>query len=172
MKKLLALILVLGMGAIANAAILIDAPAEVNMGDEVAISIVVQGAGASGMTIGSISATGGKILSGAVYAGWVNQAWHSNGAVSDGAITGIAGDKPNFQAPDAPDGSALYSLVWKAPDVEGIVTVSASGVAIFEQNPFGYVTSIAPVDINVVPEPMTMSLLSLGGLALIRRRRA
>jgi len=47
-----------------------------------------------------------------------------------------------------------------------------SGTVTYASYESNYVTEIQSKSISVVPEPMTLSLLGLGGLALIRRRRA
>lgn len=48
----------------------------------------------------------------------------------------------------------------------------SSGDELFGSNQLAYMASVDGADFNVVPEPATVSLLTLGGLALLRRRRS
>ncbi len=71
-------------------------------------------------------------------------------------------------------GSVLFSGSWFVTDVGGDafsgVTVITAGGSDLSQ--FGIVGGRAQVVVNLVPEPASLALMAMGGLVMLRRRRA
>jgi len=71
-----------------------------------------------------------------------------------------------------PDGEALYTFDFHVPEVpySTIITLGIDGIDL--KSPFNtqLVADVIPAEIHVVPEPMTIALLGLGGLFLRRRK--
>lgn len=158
MKKVLALTLVLGLVGIANATIsLVPSAATINVGDTITISVVSD--------------------STAAYGAWLEPL--DNGVGTFGGLVKLAA-----AGADASMDGVSYAPWWTfeaksfnpaAPIVVGDhftidFTGSAEGVASLTLYEFDGATPIQTVDISVVPEPMTLGLLGLGGLFLRRRK--
>lgn len=158
MKKLLVLTLVLGLCGAASAAIsLSPAGATVNVGEPITISVVSD-------TTNS-------------YGGWLDLTQNLGGTWGDLQILPAAGPDAtkdfsfdpwwSFEAksfnPAAPiEIGTHFTVDYTAGDTEGTFTVG-----LYE---FDGTTLIEEATITVVPEPMTLGLLGLGGLFLRRRR--
>lgn len=101
-----------------------------------------------------------------------------NALISRESGNALSGTMNPFGGSPAPANEVLVSFDYAIPDVPvgTVVTINevdTGGVKSFwapmggtNQNEFG------AAKIEVIPEPMTMTLLGLGGLGLLRRRRA
>jgi len=173
MKKVLALVLVLGMASLANAAFVINAPAEVMEGTAtVPVSI--------GMTDGPYSidilvAADGLAKNIAIAAGGRDTGLDAINTGSDVPEAGfdfevMAANGAN--PPVALTGDFLTFDLDTAALVKGdIITLVVRDYGSYLPNFEAVGAEDARFSINIIPEPMTMSLLALGGLGLIRRRR-
>ena len=70
--------------------------------------------------------------------------------------------------PNSPAGD-IFEVEFHVPDVPAS-TIIDIGQTLGSWN--GNFNAIEPIGIHVIPEPLTLSLLGLGGLGLLRRRRA
>jgi len=163
MKKLLVLTLVLGAAGIASAGFQVTAPAQVLVNEE--FRVVISGALADmaapiqGGVYGNLMAMGGSktqaagnlaaVLEVPDYGGW------------DFVIGDIDDGNPGNQ----PAGGDWITFLFRAPDQLG---------SIVELDVFDYAVSfdtpVYALRIPVIPEPMTLGLLSLGALFLRRRK--
>ena len=164
MKKLLVLMLVLGMTSLAGAAITLVGPTTLAEGDTVSIGIH-NGDGLdylSYMTI-SLRSAGGF-------------------SMSMPQLTSLAGDASGVGAPyDLGDTREIevtlaqyegssdigVQFTWDLTCLLDGVTVT---VDLWDDN-IGYVTPADTLTITQIPEPMTIALLGLGGLFMLRRRK-
>lgn len=170
MKKLLAMVIVLGIASVASADLVLtfdgsDLGVDVTAGDNLygidATISIVSGTGsiAEATTFGVF---GGAAVAIAPVAGNTDQDRRYSGA----AIVAFGGT-PIVGEALVIGGAALtrtgpVTIQLIASSAGGTVT-ELSGSGGFELNTI--------LDEITIPEPMTMSLLGLGGLALIRRRR-
>lgn len=165
MKKLLAVLLVLGMASMANAALKLDLADNVlsiviEDGDSLvgidAAAVISAGVGSLGDAGSMAEFTGSSVPIGAV-AGSSDQSRRYSGA----AIVMFGGQPIGGPA----------TIIGGIPVMnEGEITidlVTYAGGTDFN----GAVLEAGVLDSITIPEPMTLSLLGLGGLALIRRRR-
>ena len=184
MKKLLAIVMILGLATVASANTVVNFSIVTTVGGLDSINVTDGATSISliadqdlweirGIDFLSAGDTGNALSSGAWATALGNNtgAGGSDGSASNNDITGAAlyGSKAALGAA----GSALYTMI-VTPTAEGSVNVANVGqVGFYGPNPF---TSL-PFDLGtltqltIVPEPMTLSLLGLGGLALLRRRR-
>jgi hypothetical protein len=163
MKKLLVLMLVLGMTSLASAAISLDGPTSITVGDTVKIGI--------------------DNLDGGDYLAYVNVSLISEAgfSMSAPALTSLAGNQSSVGAPYVyGDGSEIeitladtvgvttpgVQFTWDLTCLAQDVTVT---VLLWDAADLS-----APVDVLTiaqVPEPMTIALLGFGGLFLLRHRK-
>jgi len=168
MKKLLVLMLVLGMVSAANATLSIAGPPEINEGDTVSIGI-----------------NNTSIV-------YYDLVYLSFGYVSEG---GFELSNPRLiYWPPPPGGlpspsDPIDDVIWyglslhppaPTPGVQpGIwftmdLTCMSAGVDVFVElwdDALGYETPVDTLVIHQVPEPMTLALLGLSGLFVLRRRK-
>ena len=171
MKKLLILMLVLGMASAANAALTwVDsaqadlAAIDLNLGDSAIVYIASDAALTYGIYAGDYLNTTANItaVTAAVDAG------------QDAAITPQIDALEGFWFLEALDFSPA-TLPNVAAGIHWAVTITASAtelgtVELFSDFFAGQGVKDA-LTVNVIPEPMTIALLGLGGLFLLRRRK-
>ena len=198
MKKLLVLCLVMAMGSASFGAmtglVAIDPATDMPLDRDVAPSeIIIIGVQSdvdiSGLLIRKITDDAtpmGTATPGPLTANFtVNRQDGSEWLVNAGNVlfmreggAAIGGSINPFGGTPVPANELLYSFEYHVPDVPpstyitlavGDVPPSASTwLPTGGANTEGFGTAV----IHVIPEPMTLSLLALGGLGLIRRRRA
>ena len=162
MKKLLVLTLVLGVASGASAALVfVDAPvAPINIGDSVAITVNNSDDGA--------------------YSGWLE--------IVDQTAAGYDGD-PVFTVAGNPNGDSQFDVFVEYPGWYQFTVASfdtanpivagdhiqvnvigiSEGSSVLNLYASDGVTLLDSATVNVIPEPMTIALLGLGGLFLRRR---
>jgi len=178
MKKLLALVLVLALASFANANFVISGPASLATGAQGTYNVSITDTNYN-LLGAMISADKGSIGSPAIIAftgqdAAANQIYGSN-VVGVGAGLNVA----------IPAGVPLFSFVFTAPAALGpailrVVDDTENGMTggsfKFDSGTSGNISPSAigagTFECTITPEPMTLSLLALGGLAALRRRHA
>ncbi|MBN1817309.1 MAG: PEP-CTERM sorting domain-containing protein [Sedimentisphaerales bacterium] len=162
MKKLLALVLVLGMAGIASAGFVVTGPDRDLMPGE-AFQLIVSGmvadvgAGLSGGIYGPVDAESADVLVAAGNLGSVNY------YPEYGGWDFVVGDVPDASNENNPaDGNWIIFNFAPAPEGEHFFDIYDYG--------FSFSEPITSVRVNVIPEPMTLGLLGLGALFLRRRK--
>ena len=184
MKKLLALVLVFAMASWASAGLLTvvgDGTAgtiDVDPGQIVTITIVGTGWGLAGpadslsvLTIGAI--TGEGTASDPALHAELSNLPSVGTLVNDGVImiSNIQGGTVMGDMDGIPNGSAAYTFTLDVGTVVGAYMIDLTGATVAGAfSPAPLPLEIGALEVNVVPEPMTIALLGLGGLFLRRRR--
>lgn len=157
MKKLLILILVLGMAPAANAALSIDGPTEINEDEPVIIAVVSDSSEDQ-------------------------SAYLSFGYVSEGGFE-LSDPRSPFPGPIIPyhsDDTIEFELIFVQPPnpippgnwFEVDLTCLKAGVDVRVLLIHSdMVTVLDTLTIHQIPEPMTLALLGLGSLIMLRRRK-
>jgi hypothetical protein len=160
MKKLLVLLLIIGMASVANAALSIVGPTEINKDDMVTISVVSD----------SVTDQSAYLVFGYVSEGGFE--------LSNPRSPIIPPPIPPIPTP--PDDTIGFILIFSQdpnPYPPGIwfevdLTCLKAGVDVFvELLHSDFTTVLDTLTIHQIPEPMTLALLGLGGLFLLRRRK-
>jgi hypothetical protein len=166
--KMLVFTLVLGLASLASAGIIYDEDAVV-VGGSGAVTITINGTGTPDeVWLGIDSGTATFDYTSETYGSAAGTGGNANGTAFDVSDGGYGDAWLYFEN----NGGVPTPLSWS----DGVLfTVDVNYTAATET----VISLYGPDGLNVVdtmtinvPEPMTMSLLALGGLALIRRRRA
>ena len=192
MKKLLVVLMVLSMASIANAAVVINvdmgAKTELAVGDTATISIVATdekspsnlylfvtegslGTVSGGSVVFSSTAGEMSLHQGAadLYIEALHQYGWPYGGWPDAAQTYYISLTGNTNS-SVINGTVVDSITYRA-EIAGDSTIILGGIVDDGQGDGGYLMAVwDTVVITQVPEPMTMTLLALGGLLLRRRR--
>jgi hypothetical protein len=184
MKKLLALMLVLGISSVAGAALTLDVGLrEMDIGDTQAIGVAGDGATDPPLTVylmveGPASIDGGTNQ----YPGGGLEGYDDAEVLAAGlgvSVPELIAQFAEFVAmPDLSDVSmiTLAAGAIPMPALEGTLvsditlTGNAEGLATLTLLGDDFATVYDSVDVTVIPEPVTIALLGLGGLFLRRRR--
>jgi hypothetical protein len=171
MKKLLIMLAVLAMASVTNAALVLD-PVEATMATGLNIQTdPIDVADAQQALFLAVGGGGGVLDAGTVvYGGSLSAITDLTGADADltAAVTAMMGE-----APTRIDMIELFDGTATPPDVIGVlvsygVTAEPSGetaVALLNPDTLEIMSSA-----KIVPEPVTIALLGLGGLFLRRRK--
>ena len=162
MKKCLVLMLVLGIASMATATLTISAPATIDVGATVSIAIVADAASAAQTG----DASGGYVTALGTYhtyiSGFVMEPGAAAGTMSGYSYNASTGyiyvNGSNLGTEDllSPGDWLSFDLGTGALAVGDVITIALNNGQ--------------SVGIDVVPEPMTIGLLGLGGLFLRRRK--
>jgi hypothetical protein len=167
MKKLLAIVLVLGMASMASAALDLQMSAPIT-DQNVTWSVVGTQLIGTGNALGGFDGSIGKVSGAAgmnIVPAQITDAagfstWYDDGFGGFGYTSATLG----ASAQSAP-------AIWFVLDIVG----AAAGDSIVVEtwnSADGWSGPTGSATITAVPEPLTMTLLGLGGLGLIRRRKA
>jgi hypothetical protein len=181
MRKLLVLFMVLGMASLAHAALSFDTTAISLAPGATSALITVQSDGSDGETIltaidyyygaGSPTPAGG--------------AWDGGISFGSAAVLDDAGDDasiiaytPSTSYPgirwEAKDASEPFNIAagdWMEFKITASTTATPGRKYEVEADYFDTLGTSGTLIVTIIPEPLTMALLGVGGLALLRRRR-
>ena len=187
MKKLLVLVLMLAMTQLASGAIIFDfIPGDALPGATITISLVANdGEQVSGAMIALLTDNGGAAgtkIGSAAPGSWDAKFTTKDSGYNGSAVGYGAGDlvaASGYTAVGLPATGTLYSYNYTIAATA--VNLEVINFTIHDIAAYGWVSDvtledgskIVPADfaVTVVPEPMTIALLGLGGLFLLRRRR-
>ena len=168
MKKLLVLMLVLGMGSLASAALILDAPAEVDVRTVTEFDVTISGTAADAPFAGGVYAD-------PQYSDVTATAGKGNGlgnlgavkAYNDGAFNGWDFTVDELKPVDPED---FVADDWSVVLTYGVGAEGTSQDYGLFDYAVSYDNAVQMATVKSVPEPMTFALLGLGGLFLRRRK--
>ena len=176
MKKLVCLMMLALISITASAAtVSLHADQTVFVPGEIITISVISTGNCTNIAIPEIISTAGGIASNFFLNPGFNQFPQAGTMVNAGnvLITGVSGATP-FAFPPVPvvAGTALYSFDFTLPyvDIWSPLTISGAGNLSFMFDDFSQVTELGSVTFFIIPEPITIALLGLGGLFLRRRK--
>ena len=186
MKKLFVLVLVLAISTMATAAtvdlVVLQPQAEYNPSDTITIALVAAGFGTGAtdgiaqLTIGSATTTNGGTASNPdlhTKLRPVGGLWNVGTPVNSGGvlIQAVAGSLAisDYLLIDA---GSLWWFEFHVPELEysEIISIDLTDLSILPKYGALTYTYGGALEIHVVPEPMTIALLGIGGLFLRRRK--
>jgi hypothetical protein len=181
MKKLLILMLVLGVASVANAAIQIelrDAAGTTTIATGTATGVDLQLG--TNYTVYVTGAVADSPATGGIYGPtWTASDWTNLGPANSTTYVDDTGDLSfcnwvaayqgyDWQAKDSGMGPGVSTGDWVHVDLTALAQGSYS-LGLFDYA-VSSATAVATISGNVIPEPMTVALLGLGGLLLRRRK--
>ena len=193
MKKLLIFMLVLGVASAANANMVWFDTAVTEVVPSTDITIVVKAdfdVLTVQLAIGGPPTASQDTPPGGLHANMLLAALNSQGTVmNDGTILIreiFGGDPRGAAAIGVPAGEVIYSFLYHVPNEPPStqITITSQGdwfvpppegpyeikTALSDLAGGDIVTSLGPLVLHIIPEPMTIALLGLGGLFLRRRK--
>ena len=186
MKKLMVLVLVLAMTQLSWAGIATLRVAgggdEFAPSDTITIELVTDfselgSAGAdtgTGMvTIESVFATAGEAMSVSLNAGFDSMQAAGDIINAGGVAVQAVWGNLLLTSSDVPAGEVLWSMVFHIPDLPGssIIEISTGNFTAVPTDWSDMAMETNVLTLHIIPEPMTMGLLGLGGLFLRRRSK-
>jgi MYXO-CTERM domain-containing protein len=173
MKKLLVLALVLSMATLANAALTltISGPTELAKAAVGTYTVTSSGQDLAGIDLDIISDQGAQPFG---IGGGILLATSRNSALDTAAINGASGNYELVVVNDTPAliGTTLFSFTFTAGTTAGTYHVSTIENSIYDTDFNAVIGTVMPsFAVRVTPEPITMTLLGLGGLFLRRRSK-
>ena len=188
MKKLLIFMLVLGMASAAsavNTAWFETVSNEVTPSQDIAIMVKAD-FDVLGLDLAVDGPPAASLGSHGLHEALLRSTFPNQGiVVNDGTllIRGISGADPTFVG--VPAGEVVYSFMYHVPDEPPStqITITSTGdwfdptpppsdvkTLLTDVQSGPSVTSLTPLVLHIIPEPMTIALLGLGGLFLRRRK--
>ena len=189
MKKVLFLLLVFGLATFATAGHvgLRVAPDDVEPGNHYVPSTWItielydtQGYGVLAIDPGTVTDSS---AAGQAASPWINPAF-PGGIVYEGYLVNSGGTLVDYIQGQGAVGVRVYDVLWRmeyhVPDLPVSTLVDLNwigGVYVYDEAPGGAnpnnTTLVTPdsATIHIIPEPMTIALLGLGGLVALRRRK-
>ena len=174
MKKLLALVLIFAMASAASAGtVSIIAPTEADEGTEIVVTIVSSGyvdtfPGAINAIEMDVTATQGSVSEVGVLHSTLLLGLSSNGSIGVLPIL-IDNIQGNGGFGNTVTNVTLYTFTMNVGPA-GLLDLGLADLVVYSRTGAAIATTAEGACVNVVPEPMTIALLGLGGLFLRRRR--
>jgi len=177
MKKLLVLTVFMSLAIFASATTIFDVwvngqawgGESVAPSDEITIIVVDPvGGGFGGFGDYSVNGSAGDYIGGEILDAGLSILPSVSGSADGNGGFNVLITGSGFAA--TPAGQQLASFTFHVPEVDPSTYIDVVNTGGSFNNDFG--SDRPSVQLHVIPEPMTMSLLALGGLGLIRRRRA
>lgn len=170
MKKLLVLMLLAVMASLAGATIIMDAPAEVDPGETFFVTV-------SGLASDVIYlAQSGTQVNGAVETGiaadsfWLNDGTDGDGTVAAGSVTDNFASYSSYDYNIASPGGIVGTTADGLWVTINFIAGAGGEVYTFTRLDNSFAPTANQITTTVIPEPISMVLLGIGGLFLRRRK--